>query len=76
LYPAGEAYWRVPALLFMSGSGMAVGGWLAGFLYDQAGHYGPAFTAGVLFNLANLAVLGTLVFRQARAGGRSVGAPR
>jgi MFS family permease len=68
LFPLGEAYWRVPALLFMSGSGMATGGWLAGFLYDQAGHYGPAFTAGVLFNLANLAILGTLVVRQARTG--------
>jgi MFS family permease len=64
LFPLSETHWRVPALLFMSGSGMAVGGWLAGFLYDQFGHYGPAFTAGVLFNLANLVILATLVLRR------------
>lgn len=64
LFPLGEAHWRIPALLFMSGSGMATGGWLAGHLYDLFGYYGPAFTAGVLFNLANLAVLALLVFRQ------------
>ena len=34
LYPGGEAHWRVPTLLFLSGSGMATGGWLAGYLYD------------------------------------------
>jgi MFS family permease len=64
LYPVAEAYWRVPALLFLSGSGMATGGWLAGYLYDHFGHYGPAFTAGVVFNLANLALLALLVLRQ------------
>jgi MFS family permease len=64
LFPLSEAHWRVPAILFMSGSGMAVGGWLAGYLYDQFGHYGPAFTAGVLFNLVNLVILATLVLRR------------
>ena len=34
LFPAREAYWRVPTLLLLSGTGMAVGGWLAGSLYD------------------------------------------
>ena len=34
LYPVGEAHWRVPTLLLFSGSGMATGGWLAGYLYD------------------------------------------
>lgn len=67
LFPLSEAHWRVPALLFMSGSGMAVGGWLAGYLYDQFGHYGPSFTAGVLFNIGNLAILATLVLRQRAA---------
>src|SRR4029077_6601975 len=32
-YPVGEAHWRVPTLLLFSGSGMATGGWLAGYLY-------------------------------------------
>ncbi|MBN8964621.1 MAG: MFS transporter, partial [Rhizobiales bacterium] len=64
LYPAAEAHWRVPTLLFMSGSGMATGGWLAGYLYDLYGYYLPAFGTGVAFNVANLIILCMLVLRQ------------
>jgi MFS family permease len=64
LFPVSEANWRVPTLLFMSGSGMATGGWLAGYLYDLFGFYGPAFATGVAFNLANLAILILLVLRR------------
>jgi MFS family permease len=63
-FPAREASWRVPALLLLSGSGMATGTWLAGILYDHYGYYAPAFAAGVGFNLLNLAVIGTLVLRR------------
>ena len=64
LFPVSEAYWRVPTLLFLSGSGMATGGWLAGYLYDMHGYYAPAFATGVAFNIANLALLFMLVVRQ------------
>jgi len=64
LFPLGEAYWRVPSVLFMSGSGMAAGGWLAGYMYDLFGFYAPAFATGVAFNLVNLAVLTLLVMRR------------
>jgi MFS family permease len=64
LFPGNEAYWRVPTLLFTSGSGMAVGGWLAGYLYDMNGYYAPAFATGVAFNLINLLMLAMLVVRQ------------
>jgi MFS family permease len=63
-FPAREASWRVPALLLLSGSGMATGTWLAGILYDHFGYYAPAFAAGVGFNLLNLAAIGTLVLRR------------
>jgi MFS family permease len=63
-FPAREASWRVPALLLLSGSGMATGTWIAGILYDHYGYYAPAFAAGVGFNLLNLAVIGTLVLRR------------
>ncbi|HEY3912554.1 MAG TPA: MFS transporter [Stellaceae bacterium] len=66
LFPASEASWRIPTVLLFSGSGMAAGGWLAGVIYDYAGFYAPAFAAGILFNLANLLVVGALVFRQSR----------
>jgi len=66
LFPSAEASWRVPTLLFISMSGMAFGGWFAGALYDYFGFYAPAFAAGALFNVANLAIIGFLVTRQAR----------
>jgi len=67
LFPSREASWRVPSLLFVGMGGMAVGGWLAGALYDHFGFYAPAFGIGVVFNLANLALVGFLVLRE-RAG--------
>ena len=63
LFPASEASWRVPSVLLFSGSGMAFGGWLAGAIYDYAGFYAIAFATGILFNVAHLAVIGTLVWR-------------
>ncbi|HET6183903.1 MAG TPA: MFS transporter [Acetobacteraceae bacterium] len=69
LFPSREASWRVPLVLFTSMGGMAFGSWFAGRLYDLFGFYEPAFGIGVLFNLANLALVGTLVLRQQRRGG-------
>jgi MFS family permease len=64
LFPVGEAYWRIPTLLLCSGSGMAVGSWLAGMLYDHFGYYAPAFAAGVGFNLLNFMIISVLAFRR------------
>jgi len=64
LFPASEASWRIPTLLLFSGGGMALGGWLAGLLYDHFGYYAPAFAAGIGTNLINLMIVGTLVARQ------------
>jgi MFS family permease len=64
LFPSSEASWRVPTFLFLGMSGMAFGSWLAGALYDHFGFYAPAFAVGVLFNVANLVVIGFLVARQ------------
>jgi MFS family permease len=65
-FPASEASWRIPTLLLCSGSGMAIGGWLAGVLYDHFGFYAPAFAAGVAANAINLLIVGLLVFRTKR----------
>ena len=73
LFPPEQASWRVPLVLFTSMGGMAFGSWFAGALYDHFGYYAPAFGAGVLFNLANLTVVGFLVVRQGRPGGRMAG---
>jgi MFS family permease len=68
LFPSSEASWRVPTLLFSGMSGMAFGSWFAGALYDYFGFYAPAFAAGAVFNLGNLAVVGFLVLRQSQRG--------
>jgi MFS family permease len=63
LFPAAQAYWRIPTLLLFSGTGMALGGWLAGILYDHYGYYAPAFAVGIGANILNILVVGTLVMR-------------
>jgi MFS family permease len=75
LFPSSEASWRVPAMLFAGMTGMAFGSWLGGALYDYFGFYPPAFAAGALFNLGNLAVIGFLVLRQTRSTGSLAAAP-
>jgi MFS family permease len=64
LFPASEASWRIPTLLLFSGGGMALGGWLAGLLYDHFGYYAPAFAAGIGANILNLLLVGILVARR------------
>ncbi len=63
LFPAAQASWRIPTLLLFSGGGMALGGWLAGLMYDHYGYYAPAFAAGIGSNILNILVVGTLVMR-------------
>jgi MFS family permease len=65
LYPSREASWRIPTVLLTAMSGMAFGSWFGGELFDVFLSYRPAFAAGVLFNLANLAVILFLVSRMA-----------
>lgn len=64
LFPAREASWRIPMLLLCSGSGMAAGSWLAGYMYDHFGYYAPAFAAGIAVNALHVMVIGTLVRRR------------
>jgi MFS family permease len=63
LFPASEASWRVPVVMFAGLLGMAGGGWTAGMLYDHFGFYAPAFAVGVGFNLLNLVFVIPLVVR-------------
>jgi predicted MFS family arabinose efflux permease len=63
MFPVDEASWRIPAVMFPGSLGMAAGGWLAGAIYDGFGYYAPAFAVGIVFNLLNLALIGTLVPR-------------
>jgi MFS family permease len=66
LFPVSEAYWRIPTLLLVSGSGMAVGSWSGGFLYDRFGYYAPAFAAGVAVSALNFLIISALAFRRSQ----------
>lgn len=67
LFPASQASWRIPLTLFTAMSGMAFGSWFAGNLYDHFAYYAPAFGISVVFNIANLLIIGFLVLRMAGA---------
>ena len=58
----------MPVTSFFGLLGMAGGAWMGGLLYDAFGSYAVAFEAGVLSNIANIALIGFLVTRQ--HGGR------
>ena len=55
--------WGILSQHILIGIGMAFGAWFAGALYDHFGYYAPAFGISVLFNIANLLIVGFLVFR-------------
>jgi MFS family permease len=64
LYPSREASWRMPIMLLSGMTGMAVGSWLAGSMFDHFGHYAPAFALAFVANLINVVMIGALVVRQ------------
>ena len=65
-FPADEAGWRVPVWFFCNICGMALGGWLAGIMYDRLGSYTLAFAVGLIFNIGNIALISWLAARQER----------
>lgn len=67
LFPAAEAGWRVPFVVFPAQGGMAFGGWFAGVVYDVYGSYAAAFLFGLFFSIGNLLIIGALLWRW-RAG--------
>ena len=69
--PPAEAGRRLGVILLFGTLAMALGGWLAGWIFDSTGSYTPAFLVGAAFNVTNLIIVLGLI-RRTRAGG---GAP-
>jgi MFS family permease len=66
--PAKEAGERVGFVMMMTILGMALGGWMSGWIYDATGSYFWAFINGIGWNALNIAILlGLLVRSRARA---------
>lgn len=70
LFPARDTGWRMGVVFLFGTGGMALGGFLGGWIYDLAGHYHIAFLVGVAFNVVNLvAIIIALWLKGPRAGG-------
>lgn len=65
--PAEEAGQRVGLVMMATIFGMAVGGWMSGWIYDLTASYSAAFLNGIGWNLVNLAVIGIIMWRTRRA---------
>lgn len=55
-FPAQEAGRRVSLVLMATVAGMAIGGWMAGEIYDLTGSYTAAFLNGIAWNLLNMGI--------------------
>lgn len=62
-FPAREAGARVGYAIFATIVGMALGGWLSGWIFDLTGSYHAAFLNGLAWNLLNVSIVSWLLFR-------------
>lgn len=64
--PAREAGARVGFVMMMTIMGMALGGWMSGWIYDITGSYEWAFLNGIAWNALNIAIMVTILLRTTR----------
>ncbi len=64
--PAKEAGQRVGIVIMATILGMAIGGWMSGWIYDLTGSYAAAFLNGIAWNLLNLMAIGLLFWQTRR----------
>ncbi|EKF19718.1 oxalate/formate antiporter [Nitratireductor pacificus pht-3B] len=65
--PAREAGQRVGVVIMATIIGMALGGWMSGWIYDLTGSYRAAFLNGIAWNLGNMAIAFFILFRAHRS---------
>lgn len=63
--PAREAGARTGTVLMATIIGMALGGWMSGWIYDVTGSYQMAFINGIVWNALNIAIM-TAIFVKSR----------
>jgi MFS family permease len=61
--PPKEAGALVGFVMMMTILGMALGGWMSGWIYDVTGSYQMAFINGIIWNGLNILIIGWLVIR-------------
>jgi MFS family permease len=61
--PAREAGRRVGMVITATIVGMALGGWMSGWIYDLTASYQAAFLNGIAWNLLNIAIICLVMWR-------------
>ena len=67
LFPVSQAGWRIAAQYLFAASGMAIGGWAGGAIFDYTGTYVFAFLTGAAFTAANMVLVAWLHVRHSRS---------
>ncbi|MEM9357745.1 MAG: MFS transporter, partial [Pseudomonadota bacterium] len=67
--PAREAGQRVGLVVMSTVLGMAIGGWMSGWIFDQTGSYAMAFFNGIAWNVLNISIMLMLLWRARRPQG-------
>ncbi len=62
-FATAEVGARVGTVLMATLSGMALGGWLSGAIFDWTGSYRAAFYNGIAWNLVNIVIVAMLLLR-------------
>ena len=62
-FPPAEAAVRVGVVIAVSVFGMALGGWVAGWIFDLTASYRAAFAVGFTANVLNIAIAVWLLVR-------------
>ncbi|SEI63114.1 Cyanate permease [Pseudooceanicola nitratireducens] len=65
--PARQAGSRVGLVIMTTIIGMALGGWMSGWIYDISGSYFLAFLNGIAWNLLNVGIVLMILLRTGRA---------
>jgi len=66
-FAPAQAGARVGGVIMATLVGMALGGWMSGWVFDLTGSYHAAFLNGIAWNLLNLCIAGWLFWRLRRS---------
>ncbi|MEE2775139.1 MAG: MFS transporter, partial [Pseudomonadota bacterium] len=72
LMPKSIAGARIGFVIMCTIIGMAFGGWVSGWIFEQTGSYQLAFLHGILWNFLNISIMVSIFFRYQRSTTQSV----